>query len=844
MIIINLTNSRKGNCFLHNIIKSSCNGQITIFLTIIFIGVLFLSGILIDAARIITGKTNVVMAVEDACTSSLALYNSQLKTDYGIFALSENDKKALEKTIEIYINENLNITTKNTANNTIKNAVHNGKHQNLINLYDFKIEKLNVTPINNLTNNLIVKEQILKHMKLRAPKQLGGNIFRKLNIIKDVGDMALSYEKKTEVEKELYNIDSIQRTLKKYISGTLGDGIFEMDYIEKFNLNGVRDKLIDTYIELINTQTSLLSDIESQAKYLEQLEKAKDDIGEDYEENEKHSDLFASLQEAREKYTYSISQLSDIKRSITDIFRKLADSHTNNLITANKNAISCIKKLVEKGDKLRSGINELTKIANFNENNIEGENNITEEFQSVFIQDLNNLKELVLDYEKGYSMINTLENNIFVLNNSLDTLNYIQNKVETEDINDVSINQIKKTLSKVNDEYKTIEFSYQLSPQNENSEDPRKNIGTRVKEVLTGLLAKGLNIQKKDINFNEMPSRKKVEELNFDEFDVMYMDNYIIEDKIESKKIGNSENKTENIYDASLNLQSGYDGDLGAISDEIDLVNVKSNFTKNAIDYIFNIGKSIGDSLIDMRDNIYISQYIIDNFDNKVDKTSTESTEPNKETDQTIGEIKENEDSKEIKERYNDSFQAEVEYILHGSELEQVNVTKTMGQLTLLRFGINTLQIYMDAAKRKEAYGLASAIAGWWTGGAGIPIIANLILCSWGMVDGMNDVKLIMQGESLPIFKKTDIEFSYRDYLLLFLMQKDGNIKIDRIQDLIELNIRKRRYGFKMGNTHSSIRVEAEISMKYLFVTRAFMPARLKTADGRHKINVLLYEGY
>ena len=815
----NIDNIRNSNNLNNNISVSNNNGQIVVFLSIIFIGVLFFSGILVDGARIISGKMNVTRAVEDACVSSLALYNSQLKNDYGIFALSVNNREELKETVEAYLNKNLNT------------AERKEKQEYLIDLYDFKIEKLSVTPIFNLTNNSIVKEQILEHMKYRAPKELGENILKKFNMIKDVGEIALLYEKKTEIEKELDEVDSIQRKLKRNISGTLGDGAFEADYIEKFNLDGVRDNLIDTYTELIADLSDSISDIKLQGEYLRQLKEALSGIkfGEDELNNsnkkvdsevdyDESGSLQMTLQKAKKEYLHSLDQLLNIKTNIASVFQKLSNTYTNNLIHVNENTITNIEKLMESCKKLSSNISELSKDANLrlnerkNENELQNkEDSITGEFKHVFLEDLNNLKNLIPDYEKGNNMINTLKSNILVLNSSLEALNYVQYKVESEDVADINIYGIKETLSKVNEQYKTIEFNYLLPVKIENIEDPRKDMGAKVKEVLVNLVAKGLNIQLKDIDFNELPSRQKVDETNFDDAD--------------------AERPQQSLNDP------GYYGNLDSIGDDIDLTNPKGSFPNKALNFISNIGKAIGNNMLDMRDDIYISQYIIDNFSSRVDKTATGSNE--------VYEVrKERNEREEKEEKHNVSFQAEVEYILHGSELEQVNVTKAMGQVTLIRFGINTLQIYMDAAKKKEAYSLATAIAGWWTGGAGIPIIANLILCSWGMIEGINDLKLLIQGESVPIFKKSNTKFSYHDYLLLFLMQKDSNTKIDRIQDLIELNIRKSRDSFKMGNTCSAIRVEAEISMRYLFVTQSFMPTRLKTPDGRHKINVLLYEGY
>ena len=55
---------------------------------------------------------------------------------------------------------------------------------------------------------------------------------------------------------------------------------------------------------------------------------------------------------------------------------------------------------------------------------------------------------------------------------------------------------------------------------------------------------------------------------------------------------------------------------------------------------------------------------------------------------------------------------------------------KTQAQILLMRFGLNTL-LRILIITRELAKGIGAAVAGWWTAGAGIPIISNLIICAW-----------------------------------------------------------------------------------------------------------------
>ena len=131
------------------------------------------------------------------------------------------------------------------------------------------------------------------------------------------------------------------------------------------------------------------------------------------------------------------------------------------------------------------------------------------------------------------------------------------------------------------------------------------------------------------------------------------------------------------------------------------------------------------------------------------------------------------------------------------------------------------------------------------------------------MGEALLDMSELMGGKSVPIYKmqgdwKLDIGlpaasgaktnrslyFNYHDYLRLFLLVMNENTKLDRIEDLIQLNIGQSKDGFKMSDCGTFVRVEAEVSMKYLFITMPFIRKEVKTKDGRYIFKVLVYEGY
>jgi len=189
----------------------------------------------------------------------------------------------------------------------------------------------------------------------------------------------------------------------------------------------------------------------------------------------------------------------------------------------------------------------------------------------------------------------------------------------------------------------------------------------------------------------------------------------------------------------------------------------------------------------------------------------------------------------------------EAEYILCGNTSNKFNVNFVKGQILIIRFAIDTVNVYRDPKKVEAAIAIASA-ASVWSFGLSEPVIQNLILCGWGMLDAVNDLDKLMQGEVVPAFGKFEdsnadkeqLGFSYHDYLRVFLLLQNPDDKLNRIQDLIQL-----KSGKKLSGYNSYIRVEADVSIKYIFLTKAFMPASVRAKDGsRHNFKVILYQGY
>lgn len=153
-------------------------------------------------------------------------------------------------------------------------------------------------------------------------------------------------------------------------------------------------------------------------------------------------------------------------------------------------------------------------------------------------------------------------------------------------------------------------------------------------------------------------------------------------------------------------------------------------------------------------------------------------------------------------------FKNEVEYILGGELSDRKNEKRVEIALKALRFPLNLAHIYKDPEKRAATLALAEVI----TPGAA-PATQAALASTWAYAEADNDVELLWQGHKVPMIKdksswaidldsaveglmgKTVIPdeekgYGYDEYLQILMFFQDENMKLCRILDLIQINIR------------------------------------------------------
>lgn len=815
--------------------KNRSSGQITVYAAILLPALLILAGVLVDVSRICTGRTIVKRAVDSAAQSLLANYSSRLKDDYGIFAFTENDETELRDSLEANLACNLSIPTDEDF------------YKGSSDLFGFRIESIHVTPVFNLSENAVTKKQILEYMKYRAPAELIEGFAEKLTAVRDVGKMAGAYKQKVGIDKLLGKMDKSQQKLKQLVDGVGSDAD---KFINGFNVNGSWESAFNTFNSLTETLCAAEAGIGSIDSSISELERqlsemkgagsdgsssvnepGKDSVnGNGSEQNDRSEpdELQNTLDGLFKERSSLQDSINNTREEMDGVWNELRYSLTQDYIRKNEDAIKAIEQIAEKGKKAQEAIKTLEQ---YLEENFTGEaGDFSKDFREQTQKELDGLKKLILDGQKAEEMLKNVGANSSLLKD-------IASRLDSARASAISIPEtgLPGGLIDMVRNYSKIAYDYSKPARDGNKQDPRAGKAEAVKKFITEKLIEDINYETAGIIKNDLPSFSKKPTGSFDREDAEFL--------------GYGETDGGCYEDKGSGAE--YGGDLGNIGEDADLYDEDGMFQESALGFVSDMGQILGDDLAALRDNIYINEYIMGTFKNLVPELKYGS------------DIEKDTNLHGIEKAGTDTFyDGEVEYILHGKPSQELNSIMTKGELLLVRFSLDTLHVYTDPKKKAMATGIATAVAGWWTGGAGIPVISNLIMCGWGLGEGLIDVNDLMHGESVPIYKmqgdwrldiglpaqvgpKTDkrLYFNYHDYLRLFLLTMNENKKLDRIEDLIQLNIGKGG-GFRMTDSSTCVRVEAEVSMKYLFITRPFIRRELKTADGRHLFKILVYEGY
>ena len=194
----------------------------------------------------------------------------------------------------------------------------------------------------------------------------------------------------------------------------------------------------------------------------------------------------------------------------------------------------------------------------------------------------------------------------------------------------------------------------------------------------------------------------------------------------------------------------------------------------------------------------------------------------------------------------------ELEYIIHGKEKDRDNLSGAAARLVAFREGLNLVHILSDAGKRQEARSLALTIVG----GTGIlplvSVVAFFIMAVWALGEALLDVRCLLEGKRVPVFKNgtdwkldlagllemgrsgslTDGEggngsgTDYKGYLRILIFGGYDTDLVYRMMDVMQVVTARKQPGFSLANCVCTVDAEALVSGKHVFFSNGLWKSR------------------
>ncbi|NJD04294.1 MAG: hypothetical protein FIA99_17250, partial [Ruminiclostridium sp.] len=430
------------------------SGQITVFLSIILLSVIILAGVLVDASRVSSGESLVRSAVSSAARSVLAGYGSRLKESYGLFAFDAANEEELEDTVKYYLEKNLQID----GNGAVAGAS--------IDLYGFRIESINVSAVQNLSENKAFKHQILEYMKYRAPKELVEGFVERLKAFRDMGRMSAAYSKKVSLDKIMGRLDKSQQSLKRYVDGAGKD---TDRYINGFNLNGVWQQAFNDYLNRNSDLKATGEELGRLEGELGELQQESISTGLSGQESDGVPDPQDRINFLTNERNILVDRIAGLNSSINETWKNLRYSLTDEYTAPNEKAVRDIDKIIEAGknaEELISGLESFLK-SGFTGNG---------DFVMNLGEDLNRIKGLLLTGQQAAGLLKSLGNNKQILDQLVEKLDMLKSRSIGGNGSLMDSGGMMDDIRKLVSEYDNhIEYSYEKPDKGNKADDPRKD---------------------------------------------------------------------------------------------------------------------------------------------------------------------------------------------------------------------------------------------------------------------------------------------------------------------------------------------------------------------------------
>lgn len=203
-------------------------GSIALFMSLIMLLLIVLEGFLIDGSKALAGKMKMSEAGDMALNAGLTYYDDALRKVYGLFAVSKTEAE-LKENLEKYFKETLGEATGSTDDTGytdqfltfINQSITAGWNEEQAGkLLDLSLTSFSASGLKNsaLSEDYVIRNQILEYMKYRGPASLGYGMLEKIYAFKDLNKQQKVLETKLNYEESM---DEVQQACEEAYTNLL-----------------------------------------------------------------------------------------------------------------------------------------------------------------------------------------------------------------------------------------------------------------------------------------------------------------------------------------------------------------------------------------------------------------------------------------------------------------------------------------------------------------------------------------------------------------------------------------------------------------------------------------------
>lgn len=843
--------------------------SITVYLTLILLLVVAILCTVVESARINGARGIGKSALTASVDSFYSLYQRELYDTYRIFGY------------------NLNGESGKTAQEQIIEEISTYMEDNLKGIELDTMEVSNIAMLTDYEGEIFLN-QVLSFMKYSAPGEVIKEVLEKLNLYESSEDTSEVMEKKLATQESLGELSKDMLKLMSQVEGVDTDengvrvtkagtikvkNTFAKRIVAKapsmqalgINKEIIYNSLSNKYfnislalqnsIEYCDKAVASNKEIERLKKQKEKLEKEKSELeetianqskqskkGDPEDGNTKDEEGASSSETAEEKQLKEVEAvLTTVSASIQeenksrDKYITLLKDIREDICDASINTGLRIEDALNTISRIEGKSKEIAKEVDGYEEVVEGKKDkIGEELYKEFQEDIVDMKE------------------------------YIGMQDNSDSLSTSSVISMRPTLienEKILGEIYT-KSSYSITKESESLEGWKKVLQSN-KDLLVGYQVSTLRF-----DYSTLVIEPEIDS-PVDHIYSLFTDGILslVVDDINS--ISDGSIKGENL--PSL-LASVEPEESGADCESI-LEGCKDNQYNSDITNSFALDNSFVNDLVEQ---LLLNQYQMDFF-NEFTQCDTQKADNNsKLNEENAANSKETSSETKAGDVQAKTLQYELEYIISGHKTDKENLGSVATKLILLRTLMNFVYVYTDKEKNATAYATAAALVGFTCLAPLVTLIKTVILFVWAMVEALVDTYALLDGRSVPLFKskstfkvtyndlismsKKNIaglaskypkdqgkigEFTYSNYLRLFLIMNGTRKNCYRSMDIIQMNMQKvLGDGFYLSNCIFGMEVQAYMKLPEQFITFPFMKRILGETEGYYSFRVRAIDAY